>query len=41
MLQEFLFFNRKKETIYDIINDFYEIIDKNSLKSDKKDSLYV
>ena len=32
MLQEFLFFNRDKETIYDIINEFYEIIDNN--KSD-------
>jgi len=41
MLQEFLFFNRKKDTIYDIINKFYEIIDKNTLVSDKKDSLYV
>ena len=41
MLQEFLFFNRKKDTIYDIIDKFYEIINKNSLLSDKKDSLYV
>ena len=41
MLQEFLFFNRKKDTIYDIINKFYEIMDKNTLVSDKKDSLYV
>mgnify|MGYP001409052619 FL=1 len=41
MLQEFLFFNRKKDTIFDIIDKFYEIIDKNSLVSDKKDSLYV
>ena len=41
MLQEFLFFNRKKDTIFDIIDKFYEIIDKNSLVPDKKDSLYV
>ena len=41
MLQEFLFFNRKNDTIYYIINKFYEIIDKNTLVSDKKDSLYV
>ena len=32
MLQEFLFFNREKETIFDIIDDFYEIIENN--KSD-------
>ena len=41
MLQEFLFFNRKKDTIFDIIDKFYEIIDKNSLVPDKKDSLYA
>ena len=32
MLQEFLFFNREKDTIFDIIDDFYEIIENN--KSD-------
>lgn len=32
MLQEFLFFNRDKDTIYDIIDCFYEIIENN--KSD-------
>jgi SpoVK/Ycf46/Vps4 family AAA+-type ATPase len=29
MLQEFLFFNREKETIYDIIDSFYKIIEMN------------
>ena len=29
MLQEFLFFNKEKDTIYDIMNEFYEIIEKN------------
>ena len=29
MLQEFLFFNRDKDTIYDIIDGFYEIIENN------------
>ena len=32
MLQEFLFFNRHKDTVFDIIDKFYEIIDNN--KSD-------
>ena len=29
MLQEFLFFNKKKETIFDIMDEFYEIIENN------------
>ena len=32
MLQEFLFFNRDRDTIFDIIDEFYEIIENN--KSD-------
>mgnify|MGYP001415542482 CR=1 FL=1 len=43
MLQEFLFFNRHKETIFNIMNEFYEIIENN--KSDcfekkNKESMY-
>jgi SpoVK/Ycf46/Vps4 family AAA+-type ATPase len=29
MLQEFLFFNREKETIFDIMDEFYDIIENN------------
>ena len=43
MLQEFLFFNRKEESIYGKMNDFNDIINKS--KSDyfdkKKDNLYM
>jgi len=44
MLQEFLFFNREKDTIYDIIHEFYEIISNNKsdhFKKDKSESLYL
>ena len=42
MLQEFLFFNRNKETIYDIIDEFYSIIDRDKSEHyNKKDSLYM
>ena len=38
MLQEFLFFNRKNDTFMDSIKDFYNIIEKNNLKSLTNDS---
>ena len=44
MLQEFLFFNRKKDTIYNNIDDFFKIIDSNSsdhFEKKNKDNLYL
>ena len=44
MLQEFLFFNRKKDTIYNNIDDFFKIIDSNSSDHFEKkniDNLYL
>ena len=35
------YFSVVEDTVFDIIDKFYEIIDKNSLIPDKKDSLYV
>ena len=45
MLQEFLFPNRKKETIFDVMDDFYKIIDGNKSdffdKKESKENLYL
>ena len=44
MLQEFLFPNRKKDTIFTIMDDFYRIIninEKNFYKEKDKDNLYL
>jgi len=43
MLQEFLFYNRKCDTIFDKINDFYQIIEKNDSNhfEKKTDNIYM
>ena len=45
MLQEFLFPNRKKDTIFDVIGDFHKIIDGNKKdffeKRKTKKNLYL
>ena len=45
MLQEFLFPNRKKDTIFDLIDDFHKIIDGNKKdffeKKENKENLYL
>ena len=43
MLQEFLFYNRKCDTVFDKINDFYKIIEKNDSNhfEKKTDNIYM
>ncbi len=41
MLQEFLFFNRHKDTIYNSIDDFYKIINNNNFDTENKETLYI
>jgi len=44
MLQEFLFFNRKEESIFNLMEQFQEIIDNNKadhFQKKGKDNLYL
>ena len=45
MLQEFLFPNRKKDTIFDLVDDFHKIIDGNKKDffeiKENKENLYL
>ena len=44
MLQEFLFFNRYKDSIYDFIDDFYHLTnidDENYFTRKEKDNIYL
>ena len=44
MLQEFLFSNRKKDTIFTIMDEFYKIINHNKddfFKDKDKENLYL